>query len=270
MVHRCTNLYRFCTRRPCWLIPTRQLKSLLVAVLPFWESVNGLTFWHGRYCPCSFAATRWPDGCRKLRQRRFQKMYKVSCSSACRWRLSGKSICNVRGRPLLWPLTRLMHLVFGICAATANTDHVRRLGRLCVDHQAMAQKTNSEQLSLRRRFSAHSGQLEAIAGVLGLEWFLRKADNHSRQLLFLFDARAVMGAFAKGRSSAPSLFRAVQKAAALQLVGDLVVRWVYIASESNLADAPFRGLHKGNVSHRKPMSPHVNQTMTEPRSVPDW
>ena len=111
MVHRCTNLYRFCTRRPCWLIPTRQLKSLLVAVLPFWESVNGLTFWHGRYCPCSFAATRWPDGCRKLRHRRFQKMYKVSCSSACRCRLSGKSICNVRGRPLLWPLTRLMHLV---------------------------------------------------------------------------------------------------------------------------------------------------------------
>ena len=111
LVHRCTNLYRFCTRRPCWLIPTRQLKSLLVAVLPFWESVNGLTFWHGRYCPCSFAATRWPDGCRKLRHRRYQKMYKVSCSSACRWRLSGKSICNVRARPLLWPLTRLMHLV---------------------------------------------------------------------------------------------------------------------------------------------------------------
>ena len=37
LVHRCTNLYRFCTRRPCWLIPTRQLKSLLVAVLPFWS-----------------------------------------------------------------------------------------------------------------------------------------------------------------------------------------------------------------------------------------
>ena len=77
-----------------------------------------------------------------------------------------------------------------------------------------------------------------------------------------------MGAFAKGRSSAPSLSRAVQKAAALQLAADLAVRWVYITSESNPADAPSRGLHKGSVSHRKLMSPHVSQTMTETRSVP--
>ena len=33
---------------------------------------------------------------------------------------------------------------FGICAATANTDHVRRLGRLCVEHQAMAVLNSSE------------------------------------------------------------------------------------------------------------------------------
>ena len=82
---------------------------------------------------------------------------------------------------------------FGVCAATVNTDHVRRLGRLCVDHQATAilnsnevdaqTKTRSFRLVLfhlhknkfrtvvisRRRFSAHSGQLEPIAGVLA--WF---------------------------------------------------------------------------------------------------
>ena len=82
-----------------------------------------------------------------------------------------------------------------------------------------------------------------------------------KRLLFLLDARAVLGAFAKGRSSAPSLFRAVRQAAALQLAGDLVVRWVYITSESNLADAPSRGLHKERVSHRKCISPHVNTTI---------
>ena len=160
---------------------------------------------------------------------------------------------------------------FGICAATANTDHVRRLGRLCVDHQATAVLNGSEVdaqtktrsfrpvpfhlhrkkfrivVSSRRRFSAHSGQLEAIVGVLALEWFLRKADNHSKRLLFLLDVRAVMDAFAKGRSSAPSLFRAVQKAAALQLAGDLVVRWAYIISESNPADAP-----QAHVAARQP------------------
>ena len=104
--------------------------------------------------------------------------------------------------------------------------------------------------------------------MLCLEWFPRKADNHSKRLLFLLDARAVMGAFAKGRSSAPSLFRAVEKAVGLQLAGDLLVRWVYIASESNPADAPSRGLRRERASLRKRMSPHVNKKMTEPRSVP--
>ena len=160
-------------------------------------------------------------------------------------------------------MTRLMNL----CAATAHTDHVSRLGRLCVDHQAMAVLNSSEVdaqtkvrsfrpvpfhlhknkfrtvVSSRRRFSAHSGQLEAIAGVLGLEWFLRKADNHSKRLLFLLDARAVMGAFAKGRSSAPSLFRAVQKKR--QLFSWLETCW---CDESTL---------------------HPNQTQTQPTRPPE-
>ena len=33
---------------------------------------------------------------------------------------------------------------FGICAATASTDHVRRLERLCVDHKAMAILNSNE------------------------------------------------------------------------------------------------------------------------------
>ena len=33
---------------------------------------------------------------------------------------------------------------FGTSAATANTDHVRRLGRLCIDHQAMAILNSNE------------------------------------------------------------------------------------------------------------------------------
>ena len=176
---------------------------------------------------------------------------------------------------------------FGTCAATANTNHVRRLGRLCVDHQAVAilnsnevdaqTKTRSFRpvlfhlhknkfrtvVSSRRRFSADSGHLEAIAGVRGLEWFLRKADNQSKRLLFQLDPRAVLGAFAKGRSSAPSLFRAVRRAAAIQLAGDLVVRWVHITSELNPADAPSRGLH----SQRQGFSPQVHVTARQQNDI---
>ena len=102
-----------------------------------------------------------------------------------------------------------------------------------------------------------------IAGVLGLECFLRKADNQSKRLLFLLDAGADLGAFDKGRSSAPTLFRAVQEAAALQLAGDLVVQWVYTTSERNPADAPSRGLRQDDVPHRKRMSPRVNQPISK-------
>ena len=81
--------------------------------------------------------------------------------------------------------------------------------------------------------------------------------------MFLLDAGADLGAFEKGRSSAPTLFRAVQEAAALQLAGDLVMQWVYTTYERNPADAPSRGLRQDDVPHRKRMSPRVNQPISK-------
>ena len=46
--------------------------------------------------------------------------------------------------------------------------------------------------------------------------------------------------FARRTPPALTLFRAVRRASALQLAGDLIVRWENIASESNPADAPSR------------------------------
>ena len=149
--------------------------------------VNGLIFWRGRFSPFLFIVVSSPDRCRKLRHRRSQQMHRVSFSSACPL----AHFCEVDlQRP--WSPTLVVTgptdaFGFGRCAATANTDHVHRLGRLCVDHQAMA-ILSSKMLTRKRknvfhlheikfctlvssvrRFSAPSGQLEVITNVLGLE-----------------------------------------------------------------------------------------------------
>ena len=56
------------------------------------------------------------------------------------------------------------------------------------------------------------------------------------------DARVVVGAAAKGRSSAPAIRRRIMRAAALALAGDLHLCYAYIPSEDNLADTPPRGI----------------------------
>ena len=89
---------------------------------------------------------------------------------------------------------------------------------------------------------AHSGSLETTAVVLALRWLLRKASRHSRRTLLLIDAQAVVGAVAKGRSSAPSIRRGVMRVAALMLAGDLQPYYGFIPSEENPADTPSRGI----------------------------
>ena len=97
-------------------------------------------------------------------------------------------------------------------------------------------------LSVRRQFAAHSGSLEAHGVVLGLRWLLRSPQRHSRRTPILIDALTVLGASAKGRSSAPSIHHHIREIASLILAGDLVYRPVYIPSEDNPADAPSRGI----------------------------
>ena len=97
-------------------------------------------------------------------------------------------------------------------------------------------------IASKAQHKAHSGSLETTAVVLALRWLLRKASRHARRTLLLIDAQAVVGAVAKGRSSAPSIRRGVMRVAALLLAGDLQPYYGYIPSEENPADTPSRGV----------------------------
>jgi hypothetical protein len=115
-------------------------------------------------------------------------------------------------------------------------------------------------ISSKRRFDGHPGALEAHGVALALKWLLRAPKRHSRRTVVLIDAQAVLGATAKGRSSAPTLRREVRHISALLLAGDLLYKPVYIPSEDNPADAPSRGLTKRR-------SKMVRKGVIKPRSI---
>ena len=85
---------------------------------------------------------------------------------------------------------------------------------------------------------------------MAVRWVLRDRRRHSKRLVLLVDAQAVLGAAARGRSSAQSIKRTIRRYGALVLGGDLLARLVYIPSEDNPADAPSRnkkGVIRGSV-----------------------
>ena len=96
-------------------------------------------------------------------------------------------------------------------------------------------------VSCRARWPGHSGVLEMHGYMLGLKWAARHPRRHHRKIPFLVDAKAVVGAAAKGRSSVRSFLKILRSAAAYTLAADILPRIVYIPSESNPADAPSRG-----------------------------
>ena len=65
-------------------------------------------------------------------------------------------------------------------------------------------------VSSKRRFPGHAGALEAHGVTLALGRMLRAHRRHSRRRTLLIDARAVLGAISKGRSSTPTLRREVR------------------------------------------------------------
>ena len=93
----------------------------------------------------------------------------------------------------------------------------------------------------RAKWKAHSGVLEAHAYLLALKWASRRAGNHHSKVPFLIDAKVVIGAASKGRSSARALRTVLRAAAAVTLAADFLPRLIYIPSESNPADRPSRG-----------------------------
>jgi len=157
---------------------------------------------------------------------------------------------------------------FGACAAPCSPDVARRIGRLSEkrgdyvrlrregddDDEAERERIGlphrlhlpkaafSTILSQRCHYVASPGELEAAGLVLLLRWLCRSASKHGHRVVILVDAKAVLGAAAKGRSSAPSLKRHARRLAALTLAGGFLARYVYVPSEDNPADAPSRGI----------------------------
>ena len=117
-----------------------------------------------------------------------------------------------------------------------------RLGTL---HKLGLRKSDfTTMASASAQYQAHSGALGAIAVVLLLKWLLRSPSKHAHRVVALVDAQAVLGAAAKGRTSALTLEREIRKVAALTLAGDFLMRYVYVPSEDNPADAPSRRIRR--------------------------
>ena len=96
-------------------------------------------------------------------------------------------------------------------------------------------------LSVKAKYFAHSGALEAAGVSLMLRWLLRSPAKHGHRVAALVDAQAVLGAAAKGRSSSPTLRYELRRIAALCLAGGWSMHYTYVPSAFNPADAPSRG-----------------------------
>ena len=99
----------------------------------------------------------------------------------------------------------------------------------------------------KRRFSQrstkrfHASKLEAGALGIAVRAISRQAMCHRQRVLLLVDAKALLFAVRKGRSSAPSFIHGLRGIAALALAADLRMHFGYIASAHNPADPPSRG-----------------------------
>jgi hypothetical protein len=99
-------------------------------------------------------------------------------------------------------------------------------------------------LSTRASRKSHSGAMEAQALLLLVQWVLRSSLRFGKRLIVGIDAKAVLSAALKGRSSAPSHCATMRSVAAHCLCGDLLLYPLYIPSEFNPADAPSRGIRR--------------------------
>ena len=104
-----------------------------------------------------------------------------------------------------------------------------------------------------------------------LRWLLRSPGKHGTHVTALIDAQAVLGAVSKGGSSAPTLRREVRRIGALSLAGGWCLRYVYVPSAFNPADAPSRGKNLSGTplqGPRKKTKPNV--LSAEDKIYRDW
>ena len=107
--------------------------------------------------------------------------------------------------------------------------------------------------SIPAREKGHSGQFEATAVLLAIRRLLRSPEQQHRHIMLLVDAKAVVGALRKGRSSAPTLKHVIKAIAGLCLAGSIRLHILYVHTKSNPADAPSRGI----CSRPKPAAQHA-------------
>ena len=126
----------------------------------------------------------------------------------------------------------------------SSDDEAERL-RIGRPHQLGLQKSAFRTIILaRRQHEAHAGSLEASGLHLLLRWLLRVGKRHGHRVVALVDAKAILCAASKGRTSAASIRNDLRKIAALTIAGDLHMHYVYVPSEDNPADAPSRGVRR--------------------------
>ena len=98
---------------------------------------------------------------------------------------------------------------------------------------------------------------------MATRWLSRKPKNHHSRAVVLVDSKVVLGAATKGRSSAGALRSVLRSLAATLLASDVLLRLVYIPTESNPADAPSRGVRKRR--HPPPWRRSVKKLTKKPR-----
>ena len=85
------------------------------------------------------------------------------------------------------------------------TDEAERQ-RLGFPHQLnLSKRAFRDVISAKKTRDAHPGSLEASGLLLLLKWITRSSKNFSRRIPVLVDAQAVLGAAAKGKTSAGSI-----------------------------------------------------------------
>jgi len=157
---------------------------------------------------------------------------------------------------------------FGASVATCTEDVARQVGRLAETKGAyirlsrdggptdepeknrlgtphkldLTKRAFRDVISARKTRDAHPGSLEASGLLLLLKWITRSSKNFSRRIPVLVDAQAVLGAAAKGRTSAGSISLDMKRIAVVTFSSDILPSYVYIPSEDNPADAPSRNV----------------------------
>ncbi|CAE7241849.1 unnamed protein product [Symbiodinium sp. CCMP2592] len=129
-------------------------------------------------------------------------------------------------------------------------------------------------ISCKAKRPGHASLLECHGVLLTVKWVVRNAQRHHHRVVILVDAKAAIGSVSKGRSSARAaraLRRVLRSIAAHALAADLLLRLVYIPSESNPADLPSRGVRrkrphpataaKQRAMQRKAQTPRLKTTL---------